>query len=469
MDNTLNNEHNNCDEILLSAYLDGEVTAEERHAVEDHIVHCASCAELVVRMRYVDNALRTTVAPRHLHAQVQRSIARESSQSGLRRALAWGGIAAALLASFGLGVWASGGFNEPVPMHITKAIEPVPIDVTPKNPESLATPIASEPKTNETEAAAPPTTESIESEPTPTVESVKEADNAPRPAPAPKPIEPQPKEEKRATVKGDTAIQRPESQPKNSPSADRERLANQSINTVKVKKERVEENTVIMEPPLELPPKIAVSSASEAISSGPDEPIKIELPPPYFGGTPLSYFNEHLEEKNFKPRDPFMAPKGTRVVSRGKKVTSSDPDPTFGKLSMITDGEKGYQQENLVELGTGPQWVQIDLGELCAVYAVIIWHFHAADRVYFDVIVRTGWDPEMEPSNTYLNNDYDNSSALGIGKDKEYIESSEGRLVDCRGDVVRYIRCYSNGNTTDQTNHYIEIEVWGIPIERAND
>lgn len=212
-------------------------------------------------------------------------------------------------------------------------------------------------------------------------------------------------------------------------------------------------------------------SVGISAAAGDEEEIKFELPPPYFGGTPLSYFNEHLEDKSFKPRDPFLAPKGAVNVSKGKTVTSSDPDPTFGKLSMITDGEKGYQQEYLTELGTGTQWVQVDLGAPTEIYAVLAWHFHAADRVYFDVVVQTADDAEFTKNKqTIYNNDYDNSSGLGIGKDKEYIESNEGRLFtalkDGKGVTGRYVRLYSNGNTTDQTSHYVEVEVWGKPAAK---
>lgn len=212
-------------------------------------------------------------------------------------------------------------------------------------------------------------------------------------------------------------------------------------------------------------------SVGIAAAAGDEEEIKFELPPPYFGGTPLSYFNEHLEEKSFKPRDPFLAPKGAVNVSKGKTVTSSDPDPTFGKLSMVTDGEKGYQQEYLTELGTGTQWVQVDLGAPTEIYAVLAWHFHAADRVYFDVVVQTADDAEFTKNKqTIYNNDYDNSSGLGIGKDKEYIESNEGRLFtalkDGKGVTGRFVRLYSNGNTTDQTSHYVEVEVWGKPAAK---
>ncbi len=199
-----------------------------------------------------------------------------------------------------------------------------------------------------------------------------------------------------------------------------------------------------------------------------EAPLKIELPQPYFGGTPLDYFGENLEERSYKPRDPYMAPAGATNLAKGKTVTSSDPDPNYGKLSFITDGEKGYQQDYLVELGTGVQWVQIDLGQESDIYAVVVWHFHAAERVYFDVVVKTADDAEFTKNvQTIFNNDHDNSSGLGVGKDKEYVETYEGRLIPCTDKNIkgRYVRLYSNGNTTDETNHYVEVEVYGQPAK----
>jgi hypothetical protein len=63
---------------------------------------------------------------------------------------------------------------------------------------------------------------------------------------------------------------------------------------------------------------------------------------------------------------------------------------------------------------------------------------------------------------TVFNNDHDNSSGLGIGRDKEYIETNEGRLIDPRGVKARYIRLYSNGNTSNDMNHYVEVEIYGM-------
>jgi hypothetical protein len=66
---------------------------------------------------------------------------------------------------------------------------------------------------------------------------------------------------------------------------------------------------------------------------------------------------------------------------------------------------------------------------------------------------------------TLFNNDHDNSAGFGIGKDKNYIETSEGKLVDAEGIRTRYIRLYSNGNDLNEFNHYIEVEVYGKAVE----
>ena len=194
-------------------------------------------------------------------------------------------------------------------------------------------------------------------------------------------------------------------------------------------------------------------------------PLKLELPEKSFMGTPLDYWSEILEF-SYKPREPFMAPVGTELVSKGKPVTSSDKTPSMGKLPMITDGDKGFQEKSLVELDKGLQWVQIDLQKNHKIYAILVWHYHTSERVYHDVVVRVANDPDFtQDVETLYNNDHDNSAGLGAGKDKEYIESNEGRLIDGKGVEARYVRLYSKGNTSNERNNYVEVEVWGIPAE----
>jgi hypothetical protein len=191
------------------------------------------------------------------------------------------------------------------------------------------------------------------------------------------------------------------------------------------------------------------------------EELKLKLPKPMFVGTPTNIRSANLEVTG-KPRGPFYVPKGTVLLSLNKKVTSSDDAPVIGELDMLTDGEKAGGDGFFIELGPMTQWVQIDLGAPYALHAILAWHFHSQARVYRDVIVQVSNDPAFKTGvTTVFNNDHDNSSKLGAGKDKEYIEVAEGKLFDPKGVKGRYVRLYSNGNTTNDLNHYVEIEVFG--------
>jgi len=196
------------------------------------------------------------------------------------------------------------------------------------------------------------------------------------------------------------------------------------------------------------------------------EELKIQLPKPMFVGTPRNIKTSNLENVTGKPRGPFFVPRGTRLLSLKKPVTSSDAQPVIGELSFVTDGEKSGEEGYFVELGPGRQWVEIDLHNESALAAIVVWHNHSQARVYRDVVVQVSNDKDFGSGvTTVFNNDHDNSSGLGIGKDKEYIETNEGRLVDARGARARYVRLYSSGNTSNDMNHYVEVEVYGTPVK----
>ncbi len=191
--------------------------------------------------------------------------------------------------------------------------------------------------------------------------------------------------------------------------------------------------------------------------------LKLSLPKPMFIGTPTNIKSANLEVSG-KSRGPFYVPKGTVLLSAKKPVTSSDSLPVIGELDMITDGGKSGGDGYFVELGPGSQWVQIDLGASHPLSAILLWHYHTQARVYRDVVVQVSSDASFKTGvTTVFNNDHDNSSKLGQGKEKEYIEVAEGRLIDPQGARGRYVRLYSRGNTTNDLNHYVEVEVYGLP------
>jgi hypothetical protein len=157
-----------------------------------------------------------------------------------------------------------------------------------------------------------------------------------------------------------------------------------------------------------------------------------------------------------------MVPKGVELLSLKKPVKMSDSDPVVGKPELITDGSKEGTEGNWVELASGLQWVQIDLEKPAEIYAIVLWHYHAEARVYRDVVVQLADDPDfIDNVRTVFNNDQDNSAGLGVGKDNEYFEMAEGKLIEVKGVKARYVRCYSKGSTSDEQNHYIEVEVHG--------
>jgi hypothetical protein len=191
--------------------------------------------------------------------------------------------------------------------------------------------------------------------------------------------------------------------------------------------------------------------------------ITFVTPPATYTGTPRQI--RDTTARPWKARPKIYLPKGAQVVSKGKTVTSSDDFPIIGTLSMITDGVKEGTEGSWVELGPGPQWIQIDMGKPTTLYGVLLWHYFGESRVYRDVVVQASNDADFVTGVTTLyNNDGDNSSGMGIGKDIEYYEHNTGQWIQfAKPQKARYLRLYSRGNTSDPQNQYIEAEVWGDP------
>jgi len=208
----------------------------------------------------------------------------------------------------------------------------------------------------------------------------------------------------------------------------------------------------------------APETATSAGTSG-AVPYSTELPPELIEGTPVPITLPNLELALTAAPEINIA-EGTVLLSAGKPVTSSDDFPLIGSLDLITDGDKDAGEGYRVELAEGNQWIQIDLEKQAAIHVIHVWHYHSQRRAYKAVIARISNDPEFsEGVTTVFNNDYENVHGLGRGADRPYVETRFGKAIDGRGTVGRYIRLYSAGNTSNDGNHYIEVEVHGIPVE----
>ncbi len=207
---------------------------------------------------------------------------------------------------------------------------------------------------------------------------------------------------------------------------------------------------------------IAAAAAGVFAAEGEMKKLKLDVPPSQLEGTPVPVKLDNLDKNKVVNPQP-MVPADVKNVALNKPVTASDDFPLSGDLAQVTDGDKGGSMGSVVEILGGVQWVQVDLEKQAEIFAVAVWHFHSQERAYNDVVVQLSDDPEFKKDvTTIFNADHDNSAGLGAGKDKAWIESNEGKLIVLEKPVkAKYVRLYSNGNSTNETNAYIEVEVFG--------
>jgi hypothetical protein len=165
-------------------------------------------------------------------------------------------------------------------------------------------------------------------------------------------------------------------------------------------------------------------------------------------------------------RADFMVPPGVTNLALNRPVTCSmSEEPIIGSLKQLTDGVKRSGEFDFVELDPDPQWVQVDLGKLCMVYCVAVWHYYRNPVIYNDVIVQLADDaPCTQNVRTVFNND--DSSGQGVGTDTTYFARWWGELVDTRGAAkegmsARFIRVWSNGGCGGEPTRFVEIQAFG--------
>jgi len=196
-------------------------------------------------------------------------------------------------------------------------------------------------------------------------------------------------------------------------------------------------------------------------------PLEIKLPAEAFVGTPSEApVDTTVEKPSGKPRPPLMVPPGVSNLALHKPVTTSDTNQTAENLAKVTDGQKEAGEDNVLLLHKGAQWVQIDLGSPAEIYAIVIWHGHDEPKVYHGIVAQVADDVAFTQNvRTLFNNDHKNLDNLGVGTNREYFESHEGKLVEGKGTVARYMRVWSHGSTVSRLNEYTEVEVYGRPAK----
>lgn len=190
--------------------------------------------------------------------------------------------------------------------------------------------------------------------------------------------------------------------------------------------------------------------------------LRLKLPAPVFAGTPKEApQGVKIDPPSAKP-PVIMVPPDVRNIAAKARLSSSDKNATTAMLAKITDGNKEAEEDSVVLLHKGLQWVQFDFGRSEEIFAIAIWHAHDTAKIYRSVIVQVADDKDFtENVRTLFNNDADNKSGLGAGPDRQYFETFQGKTIDARGARAQFVRLYSHGSTDSAMNEYTEVEIYG--------
>jgi hypothetical protein len=210
---------------------------------------------------------------------------------------------------------------------------------------------------------------------------------------------------------------------------------------------------------------VAARKAPSAQTQNGMVPLILDLPKPAFKGTPKDLqVGPNVEPLWNKPRPPIVVPSGLQNIAPGSRIACSDRNVPAETLAKLTDGDKEASDQSVVFLRKGTQCVEMDFGSPQEIFALVVWHAHNVAKVYHDIIVQVTDGPDFAQNvRTLFNNDRGNSSGLGVGTDREYFETYQGKLINAKGVKARFIRFYSQGSTESALNEYTEIEVYGRP------
>lgn len=166
------------------------------------------------------------------------------------------------------------------------------------------------------------------------------------------------------------------------------------------------------------------------------------------------------------PTSPLQGRKNVAPLAKDARITFSS---ALGNPNRVTDGDKttgAFANQDGPSGGpASPQWVQLDLGQKFRIDQIKLWHFIAFDRIYYDVIIQLSNDPTFPASGTttVFNNDADNTAGQGNGTDPLYADNAAGKTVNFPLTTARYVRLWANGNQNNNSQHYVEVEVYGSP------
>ena len=126
------------------------------------------------------------------------------------------------------------------------------------------------------------------------------------------------------------------------------------------------------------------------------------------------------------------------------------------------DNAIDHDPSTRADVGSGAQYLQIDLGSEKSVNSLLVMRDNADMRTYKGVVYRLSTSSNFASGvTTVFHNDNDDLHGLGLGEstDTEYQETENGRYVRFAPVSARYVRLYSAGSDYATGNRYREVLV----------
>jgi hypothetical protein len=151
---------------------------------------------------------------------------------------------------------------------------------------------------------------------------------------------------------------------------------------------------------------------------------------------------------NIPTTSPVVSGDATTNIALNKPVTLLAPSvPGTKPSSLVTDGDT--LSANYFEAPAPAATVEIDLGGIARLSSLKIWHYYTDGRTYLGKKVQVSVDKV-----TWVTV-YDQTV------DANYAESAAGKTHTVDIDA-RYIRDTINGSTANASNHWVEIQAFGV-------
>ena len=145
-----------------------------------------------------------------------------------------------------------------------------------------------------------------------------------------------------------------------------------------------------------------------------------------------------------------MVPPGLSNVALGKTVTSSDTNTigpkNWSKSPTATRKPTNTASSSCAKARNGCKLIWAARRKFTPSSSGTR---HDEPKVYHAVVAQVADNADFTQNvRTLFNNDHQNLDHLGAGTEREYFETNEGKLIEGKGTVARYVRLYSDGSTS---------------------